>query len=191
MAEPAFDHIAVAARSLEEGREWLEDRLGVTLQPGGRHPLLGTHNMLLSLGQHEYLELIAMDPDADPTNAGWFGLRDFDGPPRIAGWVIRQSPIDPLVGTAITEISRGDLRWKITLPDTGQMPNDGAIPMRIEWGDAHPCDRLRDHGLRLTGLELRRPSPLTLPLSDPRISALTGPTRITARISTPSGEAIL
>lgn len=46
----AFDHIAVAARSLAEGAEWLRDRLGVALQPGGRRTAMGTHNMLLSLG---------------------------------------------------------------------------------------------------------------------------------------------
>ena len=34
------------------------------LESGGRHPHMGTHNRLLSLGPDLYLEVIAVDPDA-------------------------------------------------------------------------------------------------------------------------------
>lgn len=185
-----FDHLAIAARSLDEGAAWLRDRLGIAPEPGGRHPSMGTHNMLLSLGPGEYLELIAVDPDAPtPDRPRWFGLDGFDAPPRIVGWVIRQSPLRAPEGTRIAEASRGDLRWRITLPDSGQMAHGGTVPMRIDWGTgAHPSDRLRDHGLRLTALHLQAPAPPTLPLSDPRITTTTGPARIAARIATPSGE---
>lgn len=168
MRQDGFDHIAIAAQSLAEGAAWLTDRLGVTLEPGGKHPSMGTHNMLLSLGPDEYLELIAVDPDAPaPARARWFGLDSFDGPPRLVGWVMRQSEIIAPQGTTLSEASRGDLRWQITLPDAGQMPHEGAEPMRINWGDgAHPSDMLPDRGLRLTGLTL----PINAPLNDPRIA---------------------
>ena len=39
-----------------------EGALGATPAPGGHHPLMGTHNQLLSLGPGEYLEVIAIDP---------------------------------------------------------------------------------------------------------------------------------
>ncbi len=58
------DHIAVACESLEEGRKWVEDRLGVSPRPGGRHPVMGTRNMLLGLEDGLYPEVIAIDPDA-------------------------------------------------------------------------------------------------------------------------------
>jgi len=45
---PSIDHLAVAATTLE-GRD-LDDFLGVTLPPGGRHARMGTHNRLLRLG---------------------------------------------------------------------------------------------------------------------------------------------
>ncbi|SNR56964.1 VOC family protein [Paracoccus sediminis] len=186
MRTPAFDHIAIAARSLDEGAAWLTDRLGIAPEPGGKHPAMGTHNLLLSLGPGEYLELIAVDPDApDTSRARWFGLDRFDGPPRLAGWVMRQSPLDPPVGTSIAAASRGDLRWRITLPDSGQMPQDGAQPMRIDWGSgAHPSDRLPDRGLRLSGLTL----PLDrMPLDDPRLRQ----GGFGARIATPAGEVAL
>lgn len=184
-----FDHFAVAARSLDEGAAWLRDRLGVDLQPGGKHPLLGTHNMLLAVGPREYLELIAMDPDAPPNdNPGWFGLKTFTGPPRIAGWVLRQRPLDAPTGTYVAQVTRANLRWRITLPEAGQMPGDGTTPMRIEWGDAHPCDTLPDHGFRMAGLTVHAPSGLDLTVPDPRIAIMSAPAGITARVSTPNGE---
>jgi hypothetical protein len=184
---PGFDHVAIAARNLAEGADWLLARLGVRPEPGGKHPLMGTHNMLLSLGPGEYLELISIDPNAPaPARPRWFGLDQFDGPPRIAGWVIRPTAFAAPTGTHVAEASRGDLRWRITLPDSGQMPRDGAEPMSIDWDNgAHPSDRLPDHGLRLVALTL----PLAiLPLSDPRI--VLGP-RLQLRIATPSGEVTL
>ncbi|WP_239441403.1 VOC family protein, partial [Paracoccus sp. S4493] len=39
--------MAIAARTLDEGAAWLAGR-GLTLEPGGRHPGMGTHNRLMS-----------------------------------------------------------------------------------------------------------------------------------------------
>lgn len=186
----AFDHVAIAARSLPEGAAWLQDRLGIAPEPGGKHPALGTHNMLLSLGPGEYLELIAIDPDAPPPGRPrWFGLDDFDGPPRVAGWVARADPMVAPAGTTIAEASRGDLRWRITLPHAGQMPRDGAAPMLIDWGTgAHPSDLLPDRGLRLRrlGLPLER-----LDLADRRLMLTGARTRISLTLTTPNGEVTL
>ncbi|MCF3974861.1 VOC family protein [Paracoccus sp. EGI L200073] len=160
----------------------MAERLGVAPQPGGRHPLMGTHNRLLSLGPGEYLELIAIDPGAAaPAHPRWFGLDRFHGPPRIAGWVMRQSPLVAPAGTTVAEASRGDLRWRITIPDAGQMPGDGAVPMRIDWENgAHPGQSLPDHGLRLARLDL----PLgRMPCADPRL----GPGPFAVHVLTPGG----
>ena len=186
----AFDHVAIAARSLTEGAEWLQDRLGVAPEPGGKHPALGTHNMLLSLGAGEYLELIAVDPEAPPPGRPrWFGLDSFDGPPRIAGWVARAHPLVAPSGTTITEASRGDLRWCITLPQAGQMPRGGAEPMLIDWGTgAHPSELLPDRGLRLRCLSL----PLErLDLADRRLMLAGARTKMTLTLTTPKGEVTL
>lgn len=80
----SFDHLAIAARTLDEGAAWLADRLGISPDPGGRHLQLGTHNRLLSLGQGEYLELIATDPDGQKPDfpragSGWMNLTDHRG----------------------------------------------------------------------------------------------------------------
>ncbi|MEL6648491.1 MAG: VOC family protein, partial [Pseudomonadota bacterium] len=42
-----LDHLAIAAETLEDGREAVEAALGVSLQPGGQHAHFGTHNLLL------------------------------------------------------------------------------------------------------------------------------------------------
>ncbi len=55
--EVAPDHLVVAAASLEQGVDWIEDKLGTRPQPGGRHVAMGTHNALLRLGARLYLEL--------------------------------------------------------------------------------------------------------------------------------------
>lgn len=187
MRGAGFDHVAIAAQTLDKGAAWLTERLGIAPEPGGRHPLMGTHNLLWSLGPDEYLELIAIDPDAPtPDRPRWFGLDGFDGPPRLAGWVVRQSPLVAPPDTSVSTARRGDLCWRITIPDTGQMPFGGAQPMRIDWGAGpHPSDRLPDRGLRLSRLIL----PLDrMPLADPRIR---GGDAFSAVIATPRGEVTL
>ena len=61
-----IDHLVIAARTLDEGVRWCEATLGVAPGPGGTHPLMGTHNRLLSIASDEfaqaYLEIIAIDP---------------------------------------------------------------------------------------------------------------------------------
>src|SRR5215213_5147612 len=105
MPTNALDHLVVACRSLDAGRAWCEATFGVAPQPGGRHALMGTHNLLLSLASERYpkayLELIAIDPDAPtptptPTQPRWFDLDDASlqaaiGTPRLVHWVARTS----------------------------------------------------------------------------------------------------
>ena len=45
------DHLVVVAPDLRQGCDWVEERLGVRPQPGGKHVAMGTHNALLSLGR--------------------------------------------------------------------------------------------------------------------------------------------
>lgn len=187
----ALDHLAIAARSLEEGAAWLAAR-GLRAEPGGRHPGMGTHNLLMGLGPGEYLELIAPDPEAGIAPA-WFGLAGFDGPPRLAGWVLRAAPLEAPPGTRIVTARRGDLSWRITVPEAGQMPLAGACPMRIDWGSGpHPSDQLPDRGWRLTRLALP-PGALDAArgLDDPRVVEAGPPGRMALTLTGPGGEVAL
>jgi len=159
-----LDHLVVAAESLEQGLEYVEQSLGVRLPPaGGPHPLMGTHNRLLNLGDGAYLEIIAIDPGAPaPGRPRWFELDRFVGPPRLLTWVARTQALRGYasleLGT-VCKASRGDLEWHITLPEDGRLHWDGVVPYLIEWGPKHPTDTLPDVGCRLVELVLRHPEP--------------------------------
>lgn len=193
MSALALDHIVVAAETLQAGIDWLTARLGVPPLPGGKHPMMGTHNALWHLGGREYLEVIAIDPEAPaPARPRWFGLDGFSGPPRLVAWVARATPLTAPEDSTVSEASRAALRWRIAIPDSGVSAADGLAPLLIDWGSgAHPTDAMPDQGLRLTALTLTHPQPPALALDDPRITIATGPTGLAARISTPKGEITL
>jgi len=56
-----LDHLTVAALSLDEGVAHVRRALGVEIPPGGAHPIMGTHNHLMQLGNSVFLEVIAPD----------------------------------------------------------------------------------------------------------------------------------
>lgn len=177
MAElAALDHLVVAARDLETGAAWLEERLGARLSAGGRHADMGTHNRLLRLGERRYLELIAIDPAGPPpARPRWFGL---DSPdvralvaerPRLIHWVARSDDLARDAGPSgdgareILAMARGDFRWRIVVPADGGLPMAGLYPSLIRWDvPGHPADRLPDQGCRLMKLEAFSRDPETL-----------------------------
>lgn len=198
-----FDHLAVSTTGLETGATAIEHLLGVPLEPGGAHAAFGTHNRLLSLGPGEYLEVIAVDPQAPaPGRPRWFDLDRFSGPPRLSNWVMRCDNLATAQAEMgfdqmpVLSLSRGDLRWQMTVPDDGQLAMDGAAPALIAWPpDApHPAGSLPDRGCRMRRLEITHPQAAALTVAldhvlDPRIVVLKGPKKaLHAQIETPAGS---
>jgi len=162
--EIRFDHLVIAARTLEEGVDWVERRLGVTMGAGGKHALMGTHNRLLHLGPQRFLEVLAIDPQAPrPSRPRWFEL---DTPqmqarlarsPALVHWVASTPDIESAVAAMpkprpeVLDLVRGDFRWKITVPADGSFPSGG--PTLIQWQSKHPADVLADAGCRLESLD--------------------------------------
>ena len=131
-ATATLDHLVVLAPSLASGVAWAEVTLGVTPGPGGEHPLMGTHNRLLRLGNGSdqattqqgaaYLEIIAIKPAATPTlqppERRWF---DMDDPalrervaqmgPQLVHWVARVPDLTAaLLAWRELGIDRGEAR---------------------------------------------------------------------------------
>jgi len=207
-----LDHLIVAATSLAKGADWIEGQLGVRPQPGGKHLSMGTHNAVLSLGPRLFLEVMAIDPEgATPLRKRWFDLDDprmraaiAEGPTLIH-WVARTREIesDALRGRVdlgtILPMRRGDLEWRITVPDDGHLPGRGLVPTLIQWSDErHPADRLNDSGVRLVALGGEHPEPApvraalaALGLSDTlKVTYGTAP-RLAAMLRTPRGTVTL
>ena len=163
MLRSYIDHITITAPSLADGAEYVRQALGVTLQAGGEHPRMGTHNVLLKLGDALFLEVIAVNPDAPPPNRPrWFELDAVNANhrSRLTTWVVRTNDIyaavkaSPVSPGNVEPMTRGQLRWLITLPGDGSLPLQGAAPALIQWDTAmHPATGLQDLGCSLIRLD--------------------------------------
>ncbi len=154
----AIDHLVIAAADLDSGTRYVAERLGIAPAGGGAHPRMGTHNRVLGMAEGIYLEVIAIDPQAEPpARPRWFGL-DQDAVrarlaqgPYLAHWAARvEAPQDlsrmqaehpDRLAPAIA-MTRGTLRWRLTVPDDGSLPawreagvaaGDGLLPTLIQW----------------------------------------------------------
>ncbi|MFV0474284.1 MAG: VOC family protein [Pikeienuella sp.] len=203
----ALDHLVIAAPTLARGVDHVRDRLGVTVPEGGRHPLMGTHNRLMRLGGDEFLEIIAVDPDAPPpARPRWYALdRHEDRAPFLTTWVARVGDLDaalklspPGMGAPI-RVSRGDLIWRIAAPEDGSMPFGGAFPTLLEWpDDQRPGAAMPDRGCALRKLTIEHPEADAIRarlkgfLRDERIVFRAGErVTLSAEIDTPAGPRVL
>ncbi|MFM0049983.1 VOC family protein [Caballeronia grimmiae] len=171
-----LDHLVIAARTLDEGAQFVAAKFGVESEPGGAHPLMGTHNRLLGLWGGAYVEVIAADPAAAPREAPRPRLFALDDPamqerlasgPQLVHWVARVDRPKSLTRwreqyperiAPVVAMSRGGNTWKLTVPDDGAFPawqaaGDGVLPSLIQWDTPrHPGDALPATGLALRAL---------------------------------------
>lgn len=188
MMHAAIDHLVVTAPSLASGAAYIRDQLGVEMQPGGSHPAMGTHNLLLPLDESTYLEVLAIDLDMTaPGHPRWFDL-DRVTTPGLATWVARVDDIHAaalalgIPAPQIAPMSRGALNWLITIPDGGRIPE--TMPVLIQWlNGPHPATTMRPSDCSLKALQtgFNATSQLTL---DPRCTA---GRELVASIQSPQG----
>ncbi len=174
-----FDHIAIGALNLDEGVAHIKSVLGVDVPAGGKHPLMGTHNCLMSLGNDTYLEVIAVDPGVPaPARSRWFGLdssvqqQTLSNGPKPIAWIIRTEDIKSTLKKAQAagidlgkpiEMTRGTLSWIISVRDDGSLPENGTLPLVIQWPDGpHPASTMQDFSFRLHQIRIQHPHPQEL-----------------------------
>jgi len=172
-----LDHLVIAARTLEEGAQFVAAKFGVETVAGGAHPLMRTHNRLLNLWGGAYLEVIAIDPSAggvESPRPRLFALDDpamqrrlADDGPQFVHWVARVDRPKSLVRwreqypariAPVAAMSRAGNTWGLTVPDDGAFPawqgaGDGVLPSLIQWDTPrHPSDALPETGIALRTL---------------------------------------
>lgn len=197
-----IDHLVITGATLAEAADHGEAVLGLRFTQGGKHPAMGTHNRLLSLGPDAYVEAIAPDPEAKaPAGPRWFGL-DEPKPPRLSHWVLRVPDMEAALAAAppgfgrAAEMRRGDYAWSFAAPPE-VLPFDGVFPALIAWHGVPASQALEDSGARLVSLTLRHPRAgalgwaLSMLSADDRIIVREGPAELVALIHTEAGEVTL
>jgi len=205
----ALDHLVVAATTLADGIEYFAEITGVVPHAGGKHVAMGTHNALVRLSAHTYLEIIAIDPaGTTPARPRWFGLDETDlaTGPRLVHVVARSKQIgthrhalmalglvpgDPVAASRPTP--GGVLSWQILVRDDGRLECGGALPTLIEWNGRHPTEAMPESGVTLKSLALAGvPDGArdALRLAHVAVSSTPG-TPITAVLATPKGDVTL
>ncbi len=202
------DHLVYAVPDLDEGRNEIEELLGVRPAIGGRHPHLGSHNALLSLGPDVYLEVVAPDPELPRPPRGV--VFNMDGITRasLSTWAVRCEAIDDVAAKArsrgfeVGSLLDGSrerpdgsmLRWRLS--DPYLMAFGGIVPFLIGWGDsAHPARSAPAAGKLLT-LEARHPdadgAAAALAALGVDLPVRTGPaSRLSARIQRVDGSTVM
>ena len=177
MALSTIDHIVIGAANLEKATEKVEGLLQTKFSTSGKHSLMATHNRLARLQNSAYMEIIAIDPSASfPKSCfqeqRWFSLdspttqRRLTTGPQPLCWVVAVNNIEQFASNCgyspgrVTEMSRGDFRWKLTVPNDGDLSEGGVLPVLIEWPKGkNPAEAMPESNLVLKQITLFHPSP--------------------------------
>ena len=147
-----LDHFIYAGRDLEAMSAQFERTTGVMPRRGGRHPGLGTHNALASLGGDVYFELLAVDPTQKDQLEGTMGARiDALPSPRLFAYMLKGRDLAAQqkvlaahgIGADLFDASRDTpdgrtLKWRLLVPHAN--PLGDFVPKFIDWLDTpHPA----------------------------------------------------
>jgi hypothetical protein len=162
------DHVLLPVADLEEGARRLRERHGLQAIPGGRHPKVGTANMIVPLGR-QYLELIAI-VDSQEAATSRLGKRiapALDQGRMFVDWAVRTRDLDGMrrkllaAGWDLPPVKEGSrsrpdgqvLHWRTQDVNTGA--SRIAVPFVIEWDvppGLHPGEAAAEHPSGATAL---------------------------------------
>lgn len=198
MAINQIDHLMYAVADLDEGIERFYELTGVRAQYGGAHENMGTCNALLSLGNHQYVELIA--PDTAQKLDGNLGaiLKDAnrDG---LRSWAIATTSLADVASSlndfhtsAITDMARVTtegqrLQWQLMF-----LKGESNLPFFIDWQDSPHPSLSAPQGCSLLSLTVSGDTPERLntlkSALDIAFNTKLGEHSLCATIQTPKGE---
>lgn len=143
-----LDHIMYATADLHQGIADITALTGVAPAVGGAHPGMGTHNALLCLGEDQYLEIIAPDPEQDH-EANIASELITHGGSGIRSWAVATDNIlkmrelcqthglepQPIIDMNRTTPEGVRLDWQLFF-----LNNRRQLPFFIDWkGSQHPA----------------------------------------------------
>ena len=125
-AELKIDHVTVAGRHLRQMQDALTAAAGIPTENGGPHSNHATEMALASFPDGSYLELIAIQPDADPKAVAEHTWNRFlNGNAGPCGWALQV----PDVNVEARRLRKAGI--KVSSPaKSGRTRNDG---VRISW----------------------------------------------------------
>jgi hypothetical protein len=199
-----IDHLVYGVPDLTEGIAFVERKTGVRANFGGQHPGRGTHNALLSLGDRQYLEIIALDPEQAGTRGLLFPELQTLAQPRLIGWAVaidslaevakrakaaNIETVGPLQG-ARTQADGSLLAWKSLRVIA---PSLVGLPFFIEWGSAAHPSATSPRGCSLASflIEHTASEALSSALASLRVDVSVRPAshvRLVAQLRSPKGE---
>jgi hypothetical protein len=160
--------VLLPVADLEAGARSLRERHGLQAIPGGRHPKVGTANMIVPLGR-QYLELIAIvdSREAATSRLGKRIAPALDEGRMFVDWAVRTRDLDGMrskllgAGWDLPPVVEGSrrrpdgqiLHWRTQ--DVNNGASRTAIPFAIEWdvpAGLHPGEAAAEHPSGATAL---------------------------------------
>lgn len=163
-----LDHIVLGCNTLQEGTDYVEKKLGLSLSEIGYHHHMGTHNRVIKIGENIYLEVIAIDPNANkPKHFRWFNLDNkkqqarLKKSPQIIGYVIENQNPDMLkFYNPFFEASRGNYCWEFAMPKSDdtlindELIESGLVPSLIKWKSKKPVYKMLNNHFELEKIKI-------------------------------------
>ena len=163
-----LDHIVLGCNTLQEGTDYVEKKLGLTLSEIGNHLHMGTHNRVIKISENIYLEVIAIDPNANkPKHFRWFNLDNkkqqarLKKSPQIIGYVIENQNPDMLkFYNPFFEASRGNYCWEFAMPKSDdtlindELIESGLVPSLIKWKSKKPVYKMLNNHFELEKIKI-------------------------------------
>lgn len=170
-----LDHLVIVAPTLEVGSDYVEARLGVRPWYGGEHRELGTHNMLLRIGDDLFLEVIATNPKSAHVGPRVFGITEYwpevSWPTEgcLTTWVGRTLDLRQMHSIhhrmmgEIKSVTRGTRHWQMAIPADGSLPHNGFIPTAVQYEpNMIPAKHMPENGLQLRELRIEHQQAMML-----------------------------
>lgn len=167
-----IDHILLGGPQLSQLIEFVFQKTQLKAMPGGAHPNWNTHNALLSLDHHCYLELISPLPGFSSKKP--FEILSALTQPKIITWAANTSDIQStaerinqlgmnhsgILGGSRLKQDGNLLTWKILFPEFNY---GGVLPFFIQWDQQveHPA-MSSPPGLQLNQFLLSHPEALEI-----------------------------